>query len=1041
MFDERNRVVIEDYQKKPPFSSFLPGIAGPMGIPMWCFYNNRGQGICSFGAKDKDHAILEFSPAHVAYRDNSRTGFRTFAKINGRLEELFTGDCRMYIGMSELEISERNDVLEASVLYYGVPEERAALLARVLSVTNTGSTALDLELLDGLPAVVPYGVNQDRLKNMTQLAKAWMQVEDTKEGLAYFRVRASMDDTARVTEVKGGNFCLAWDGEGKLLRPLVQPSLIFDENTSLSSPDNFAAYSLRELCAAEQRTENIFPCCFMPVSATLQPGETAHIYSLYGQAEKKGIVPYIAARAAMPEWFEEKRRRAFGLIEELCHKIKVRTSNPVFDAYCGQTYLDNLLRGGTPMFFESNGKKVPFYIYSRKHGDPEREYNYFSVGGEYYAQGNANYRDVNQNRRCDVLFEPQLEEENIHTFFDLIQTDGYNPLVLTAAVYTLPEEKKKMFISRLPKAAELFDKGFTPGELAMAAEAAGLSGQEVQQLVAEIICAAESCPCADFSEGYWCDHWTYNLDLIESYLMVFPEKEGALLFDNCRYRWYESRILVNPRTKRYVWTEDGLRQYHALDETARAEKKTGKWMCTADGKEARSTLIEKLLLLCAIKTATLDAAGYGVEMEGGKPGWYDALNGLPGLLGSSMAESCELARLLRFTAGALKKRGGEIAVYSEIANLLEGVEKILRETGDLRACSFQQEDAVWIRWDRMNCMKEAYRKATLRGYAGERRYLSCSEMAGYLRRMEATVMDGIRRAESCADGICPTYFTFTAMQVRDTPDGPLPVELTPCALPLFLEGPVHRMKLDASKEEKLAMVQQIQNSCLYDRKLQMYKVNADLGELSFEAGRAKAFTPGWLENESVWLHMEYKFLLEILKSGLYDKFAEAFHKAVVPFMDEKKYGRSLLENVSFIASSANPDASIHGRGFVARLSGSTAEFLQMWQIMFFGRRPFLFQNGKLCLAFTPFVPEYLMPEDGVVEAMFLGHILVIYHADGCSELIPEQTTAVRYVITGMDGKEEAVDGAYLPERLAKAVRNGEISKIDVTMRHMMTEEK
>ena len=1031
MFDERNRFVIEDYQKKPPFSSFLPGIAGPMGIPMWCFYNNRGQGVCSFGAKDKDHAILEFSPAHVAYRDNSRTGFRTFAKINGRLKELFTEDCRMYIGMSEMEIAEKQDAIEASALYYGVPEERAALLARVLSVTNTGSEAVELELLDGLPAVVPYGVNQDRLKNMTQLAKAWMRVEDAKAGLAYFRVRASMDDTARVTEVKSGNFCLAWDGEGNLLRPLVQPSLVFGEDTSLNCPDNFKSHSLQELCATEQMTENMFPCCFMPMSVTLQPNETVRIYSLYGQAEKKNLVPYIAAKAGTPEWFEEKRGRAFRLVEELCSGIKVRTSNPVFDAYCRQTCLDNLLRGGSPMFFEYGEKRVPFYIYSRKHGDPEREYNYFSVGGEYYAQGNANYRDVNQNRRCDVQFEPRLGEENIHTFFDLIQTDGYNPLVLTAAVYTLPKEKRETFASRLPKAAELFDRSFTPGELAMAAEDAGLFGQEAQRFVAEVICEAESRPCASFSEGYWCDHWTYNLDLIESYLTVFPEKEEALLFDNCRYRWYESRILVNPRTKRYVMTEDGLRQYRALDETAREEEKARNWMCTADGKEARSTLIEKLLLLCAIKTATLDAAGFGVEMEGGKPGWYDALNGLPGLLGSSMAESCELARLLHFTAAALKKRGGEIAVYCEIADLLESVDKILWETKEDAVGILKQADAAWLRWDRLNNRKEAYRSATLRGYTGERRYLSCVEAAACLQRMEETVMEGIRRAESYTDGICPTYFTFTALQVKDTPDGPMPMELKPCVLPLFLEGPVHRMKLDAAREEKLAMVQRIRDSRLYDKKLQMYKVNADLKELSFEAGRAKAFTPGWLENESVWLHMEYKYLLEMLKSGLYDEFAEAFHKAAVPFLDAEIYGRSPLENVSFIASSANPDASIHGRGFVARLSGSTAEFLQMWQIMFFGREPFRLKEGRLCLAFTPFIPDYLMPEDGVVEAMFLGHIPVVYHAEGCPALIPEKTVAVRYVLTGVDGKEEAVDGTYLPEHHARAVRDGQISKIEV----------
>ena len=52
MFDEQNRYVIKDYQNKPTFSSFLPGIAGEMGVPIWCYYNNRGQAVCSFGVKD-----------------------------------------------------------------------------------------------------------------------------------------------------------------------------------------------------------------------------------------------------------------------------------------------------------------------------------------------------------------------------------------------------------------------------------------------------------------------------------------------------------------------------------------------------------------------------------------------------------------------------------------------------------------------------------------------------------------------------------------------------------------------------------------------------------------------------------------------------------------------------------------------------------------------------------------------------------------------------------------------------------------------------
>jgi len=52
----------------------------------------------------------------------------------------------------------------------------------------------------------------------------------------------------------------------------------------------------------------------------------------------------------------------------------------------------------------------------------------------------------------------------------------------------------------------------------------------------------------------------------------------------------------------------------------------------------------------------------------------------------------------------------------------------------------------------------------------------------------------------------------------------------------------------------------------------MYKVNAPLANLPLDIGRARAFTPGWLENESIWLHMEYKYLLEVLRADFTKNF-------------------------------------------------------------------------------------------------------------------------------------------------------------------------
>lgn len=1020
MFDEQNRYLIQDYQNKPTFSSFLPGIAGEMGVPVWCYYNNRGQAVCSFGVKDKDHSIMEFSPAHVAYRDVSQTGFRTFCKTNGKYSELFADTCDMHIGMSELEITCQFESIKASAVYFGVPEERTAALARILTVQNTGDAPVELELLDGMAAMVPYGLNQDFLKNMTQLSKAWMQAEDQEKGLSYFRVRASLEDGAIVREVKGGNFCLGWDEAGSLLKAVVQPSLVFGWDTAMSNAVNFRRTPLEEILQAPQVTSNQFLCCFLPKSATLQPGEAMTIRSIYGQAENKETVAALSQRIQPKNWFDEKRSLAKNLTESLCAAIHCKTADPVFDAYAKQTYLDNFLRGGVPMFFRSGAKTAPFYLYSRKHGDPEREYNYFSLGQEYFAQGNGNYRDVNQNRRSDVLFAPEIADENIHTFFDLIQTDGYNPLVITPSTYTLSEEKQEAFAAICPGAASPLSGSFTPGQIAMAAEDAGMNQKEAREFTSAVVCEAYSEPNADFGEGYWCDHWTYNLDLIESYLSVYPERKEALLFDDATYRWYETRVLVNPRHKRYCMTENGLRQYYALDE--HVKKPSRKWMHLEDGTDAKSTLIEKILLLCAIKIATLDAAGMGVEMEGGRPGWYDALNGLPGLLGSSMAESCELARLLSFAAEALEKKEGNLSLYAEILLLITHVDDILKGEAD-----------PFRRWEKMNLLKERYRADTMNGFRGARMEASCEDLASALRLMERTVLAGIEKAKTYHDGLIPTYFTFTATEVSETPDGPMPRKLTPTALPLFLEGPVRYLKLPLPDEEKQHLHTLVTESGLYDRKLHMYKVNESLAGVSYEAGRALAFTPGWLENESVWLHMEYKYLLELLKNGMYSQFAKAFRDAAVPFLTPDTYGRSPLENVSFIASSANPDPSIHGQGFVARLSGSTAEFVNMWQLMFFGPDPFRFRDGKLSLSFDPFVPDYLMPKDGPLEATFLGSVPVTYQADGLTALIPGITQATRYLLTFRDGAAVTVESSILEDAYARAVREGKVATITVTM--------
>ena len=150
-----------DYGKKTTFASFLPGIAGVRGIPIWCYYVNRGQAVVSFGVENKDHAIMEFYPAHQAYQNVERTGFRTFYRKNGVYGEAFRSvknEQVMRIGQNDLEIEEMNDEqqLKTKVNYFTLPGEHIGALVRKVEVKNCSKEEISLELLDGMPALIPY---------------------------------------------------------------------------------------------------------------------------------------------------------------------------------------------------------------------------------------------------------------------------------------------------------------------------------------------------------------------------------------------------------------------------------------------------------------------------------------------------------------------------------------------------------------------------------------------------------------------------------------------------------------------------------------------------------------------------------------------------------------------------------------------------------------------------------------------------------------------------------------------------------------------
>ena len=1029
--------VIEDYDKKSTFASFLPSVSGVHGIPVWCFYANRGQAVTSFGVDNKENSIMAFSPAHQAYQTVKTTGFRTFIKKDGTVYEPFSDDSvpnKMKIHMNMLELEEENEEsgLRVQVDYYTLPNEKIGALVRTLSVTNISGCDASIEVLDGMPELIPCGVNLGRIKDIGQTAKAWMQVEDVEERVPYFRASASLADSAEVAMIEAGNFALGFEEDGSLLPMIVDPALVFQYDTSLRKAAGFETVSLRELLAREQATANEFPCCFFGKNHVLRAGGSLVIHEVFGQADGKDTLHTYLRTGKTSDYFAEKRSEAGRLTDYLTGKVKTSTASKAFDAYCRYNYLDNFLRGGYPIRL---GKDKVFYVYSRKHGDMERDYNFFAMLPEYYSQGNGNFRDVNQNRRCDTFFAPYVGKENIRKFYSLIQLDGYNPFHIEKLSYRLPMDKAQSLLGG--KAAQLaaaVTKPFTPGALYKALEEAN-----AEDLFDAIIDASESVLNDDFGEGYWSDHWTYNLDLIEDYLEVYPDREKELFYTE-ELTCFQSCVSINDRKKRYVETPKGLRQYNALNEDSR-RKPEEKLVHTQKGGILKMSLMEKLVMMCAVKFAALDAYGMGVEMEGGKPGWYDALNGLPGMFGSSMNESYELCRMLGYVLGVLKKRSEPLPVLVEVAELLEQLNEVnRRERSAVHACDNAQtpEDVrangqLLDFWNGVNDRKEAYRSKVFKEVSGEKAQMSVQTLIQILAGFEDTVRCGIDKAKVIGQGNIPAYFAYDVPEYSLESDGIVPKRFVPVETPLFLEGAVRYLKLDDTTERKRALYKAVKASALYDRELKMYKVNTSLSSASYELGRAVAFVPGWLENESVWLHMEYKYLLELIRSGLYAEFYEDFKNAAIPFLDKEVYGRSIYENSSFLVSSVYPNKALHGKGFVARLSGSTVEFISIWKRMMFGAHILSLQEGKLAFTPQPAIPEYLIPDDGHISATLFGDVEVNYHFAQRKDYIPGEYEIQSMIFIYHDGHRTQCGGPVAAGSVPEDLRSGRISSVQINI--------
>jgi hypothetical protein len=988
---------LEQYNIQKPFSSFLSGIAGEKGIPMWAYYVNRGQLFSGFGLFHKNNAIMEFFPANQAYENVNQLGFKTFLKHKDIVFECFqvehAKNQSMHIDMHEVKIKEFVEVFNVNIeiTYFTLAHELIPGLVRRVDITYLDASSKDIEIVDGLTHILPANLDAGLLKNMSNTLRSWFRSYISNDTVHY-HLSASIGDSAKVELVKDVNTYQTFGLDSKIY--ITDLRLIYGNDTSYHIPlglikgiDLNNQHSVNQIQAAMTHTVIKNSVTFMSLFSSVKEE------SMYHAIAKSFDLAYLI----------QKQKDNQALHQGLTTVVSTETAHQHFNEYLEQSYMDNVLRGGTPLMLDTVEGLVPYYIYSRKHGDLERDYNFFMLEPNVLSQGNGNFRDVLQNRRNDLFFEPNIKAFNIFQFFSYIQADGYNPLNVSGLVFHFEGEVAHKDLK------DFLKSGYTPGGLWTFLNSKNLLDQFdtiIKQSRVEYV--------AHFHEGYWEDHFTYLYDLLESYEAIYPDEMKSMLFDR-PIHYFVSDAVVNPRSEKYVLNQDGnVRQYNALTHVKRGSH----WLLDAKGLKIEASVFSKILTLAVNKFSHFDPEFKGLMYEAGKPGWNDAMNGLPGLFGSGVSEVFELGQLVSFLRAQAKTfKSEKISILRPLLTLIHTLEKI-----DLKDFN-----------ERLNAL-EFYRLQLEKPL--EVITLEVSELIFIIDTMHEVLEHHLNQHKDLKD--VETYITYEADQYEVlnevNSEGFKKVHVKSfkkVEMPLFLEGYARLLKRVRSKDVANHMNDYVKTMPMFDDKLCMYKTSNPIQETSFEVGRIKAFTPGWLERESIFLHMTYKYVLGLLVSGAYETYYEALKTNMICFLDPKVYGRSILENSSFIASSNNPDPHTHGQGFVARLSGSTAELLSMWRYMFLGKKLFSMKDNGLSFEASPNIP-YSWFKDDVIKTTLFSHTSLIYKNKSTKDTWKD-VKPVSYTLTNNDGKVTTIDGSSVDGEYAYMIRNKSIKTIEVVL--------
>lgn len=402
--------------------------------------------------------------------------------------------------------------------------------------------------------------------------------------------------------------------------------------------------------------------------------------------------------------------------------------------------------------------------FSRRHGDPSRPWNKFSINTKSELDGSkildyeGNWRDIFQNWEALAHSYPQFIESMIHKFLNATTFEGYNPYRVT--------------------------KG-------------GFDWEVIE----------ENDPWSYI--GYWGDHQIiYLLKFLEFIENYYPSKLSELFTDNIfvyanvPYRIKSYQDILNN-------SKDTIDFDHRLQEKIEERRldlgADGALLRDKNNNIYRVNLIEKLLVTVLAKISNFIPEG-GIWLNTQRPEWNDANNALVGN-GVSMVTLYYLRRFINFFEGVIEKSNeNEIDLSVEVFSMFSEILDVLDKNSTVLSRKVNDKERKTI-LDGLGKPASNYRENIYNnGFSSEKSKLSKSSLLQFCS-ITKEYLDHSIRANKREDNM---YHAYNLMTINNSD------EVSISYLSEMLEGQVAALSSGyLTPQESLDLLDGLKGSSLF----------------------------------------------------------------------------------------------------------------------------------------------------------------------------------------------------------------------------------